>query len=109
MRSLFGLSQDTLVLTVGVATSLTLLILVGLAMRRSVFARLAARRAFRRPVMAALITSGLTVSTVVLSSAFTTGDTVSLSVRSVVAGVVGSSDEIVFLPKRQRQIGRAHV
>ncbi|MFN0073056.1 MAG: ABC transporter permease [Chloroflexota bacterium] len=105
MRSLFGLSQDALVLAVGVAVVLMFLALGAQAWRQPLFARLALRRAFRRPGLAVLITAGLTVSTIVLSSAFTTGDTVSLSVRSVVAGVVGTSDEIVFLPKRQRRSG----
>ncbi len=105
MRSLFGLSQDALVVGVGAAMLVLVLVLGVLTFRQPLFARLAVRRAFRRPGLAVLITAGLTVSTIVLSSAFTTGDTVSLSVRSVVAGVVGSADEIVFLPKRQRRSG----
>src|SRR3954453_16363158 len=105
MRSLFGLSQDALVIGVGAAMLVLVAVLGVLSFRQPLFPRLAARRAFRRPGLAALITAGLTVSTIVLSSAFTTGDTVSLSVRSVVAGVVGSADEIVFLPKRQRRSG----
>jgi putative ABC transport system permease protein len=105
MRSLFGISQDALIVGVGAAVGTLLVVLVLLAVRQPLFARLAARRAFRRPGLAALITAGLTVGTIVLSSAFTTGDTVSLSVRSVVSGVVGSADELVFLPKRQRRSG----
>ena len=105
MRSLFGLSQDALIVGVGAAVAVLLATLVWLVVRRPLFARLAVRRAFRRPGVAILITAGLTVGTIVLSSAFTTGDTVSLSVRSVVSGVVGSADEIVFLPKRQRRSG----
>lgn len=105
MRSLFGLSYGNLFVAVAVALALVVLLLALLSLRNPLLPRLAFRRAFRRPGLAALVVAGMTVGTVVLSSAVTTGDTVSLSVRSVVAGVVGASDEVVFLPRRQRRSG----
>ena len=52
-----------------------------------------------------LITLGLTIGTVILSSAFTTGDTMSQSVRTVVAGVLGTADEVLFIPSPQQRSG----
>src|SRR5262249_49415481 len=54
---------------------------------------------------AMLITLGLTLGTVILSSAFTTGDTMSQSVRTVVAGVLGAADEVVFIPAPTQRSG----
>src|ERR1041385_6721500 len=54
---------------------------------------------------AVLITLGLTLGTVILSSAFTTGDTMSQSVRTVVAGVLGSADEVAFVPAADQHSG----
>src|SRR5206468_3153929 len=67
--------------------------------------RLAWRNVPRRPGFAVLITLGLTIGTVILSSAFTTGDTMSQSVRTVVAGVLGSADEVVFIPATVQRSG----
>ncbi len=76
-------------------------VLIGLAVvavSRPLLVRLALRNLPRRPGFAALITLGLTLGTIILSTAFTTGDTMSLSVRTVVAGALGTADEVVFVP-----------
>src|SRR5262249_20595730 len=67
--------------------------------------RLAWRNLPRRPGFAMLITLGLTIGTVILSSAFTTGDTMSQSVRTVVAGVLGTADEVLFIPGPMQRSG----
>ena len=66
--------------------------------------RLAWRNMPRRPGCV-LITLGLTIGTIILSSAFTTGDTMSQSVRTVVAGVLGSADEVLFIPSPVQRSG----
>jgi len=105
MRSLFGVSQDTLLLGLLALTAVVALVL-GLAMwSNPLLPRLAWRNLPRRPGFAALITLGLTIGTVILSSAFTTGDTMSQSVRTVVAGVLGSADEVVFIPAPVQRSG----
>src|SRR5882762_9716949 len=105
MRNLFGVSQDALLgglLVVAVGVGLVL----GLsAWRNPLLPRLAWRNVPRRPGFAVLITLGLTIGTVILSSAFTTGDTMSQSARTVVAGVLGSADEVVFIPAAVQRSG----
>lgn len=105
MRTLFGVSQTALllgllglVLAVGVVLAWT-------ALKNPLLPRLAWRNMPRRPGFALLITLGLTIGTVILSSAFTTGDTMSQSVRTVVAGVLGSADEVLFIPAPVQRSG----
>ncbi len=86
--------------------SLVILVVLGAAAwRNPLLPRLAWRNIPRRPGFAVLITLGLTIGTVILSSAFTTGDTMSQSVRTVVAGVLGSADEVVFIPAAVQRSG----
>lgn len=105
MRSLFGLSQDALLLVIG-GLVLSVIVVLGIAaLRNPLLPRLAWRNLPRRPGFAVLITLGLTIGTVILSSAFTTGDTMSQSVRTVVAGVLGSADEVAFIPAADQRSG----
>src|SRR3979411_563243 len=105
MRSLFGVSQDALLVGLLTVTALVVVVLGAAAWRNPLLPRLAWRNVPRRPGFAVLITLGLTIGTVILSSAFTTGDTMSQSVRTVVAGVLGSADEVVFLPSPVQRSG----
>src|SRR3982074_1272539 len=105
MRSLFGLSQDSLLLGLGIAALAVAIVLGAAGWRNPLLLRLAWRNVPRRPGFAVLITLGLTIGTVILSSAFTTGDTMSQSVRTVVAGVLGSADEVVFIPAALQRSG----
>src|ERR1051326_1462817 len=97
----------------GYALLVGLLVLAGVvalalgwaAWRNPLLPRLAWRNVPRRPGFAVLITLGLTIGTVILSSAFTTGDTMSQSVRTVVAGVLGSADEVAFIPSADQRSG----
>lgn len=69
--------------------------------------RLGARNAARQPLRAALIVLGLTLSTTVLGSALIAGDTITYTLRSLVAGTLGTVDEIVVAnPPRGRLYDR---
>src|ERR1700694_4296493 len=105
MRSLFGVSQNNLLLGLLVLTALVVVVLGTAAWQNPLLPRLAWRNVPRRPGFAALITLGLTIGTVILSSAFTTGDTMSQSVRTVVAGVLGTADEVAFVPATVQRSG----
>src|SRR5579859_3518855 len=105
MRNLFGVSQDALLVGLLGVTALVVLVLGAAAWRNPLLPRLAWRNVPRRPGFAVLITLGLIIGTVILSSAFTTGDTMSQSVRTVVAGVLGSADEVVFIPAAKQRSG----
>jgi putative ABC transport system permease protein len=105
VRSLFGVSQDVLLWGIGVLVLVVVLVLGAASIRNPLLPRLAWRNLPRRPGFAVLITLGLTIGTVILSSAFTTGDTMSQSVRTVVAGVLGSADEVAFMPAADQRSG----
>src|SRR6266581_1637790 len=105
MRSLFGVSQDALLVGITLTVLVVVVVLGAAAWRNPLLPRLAWRNLPRRPGFAALITLGLTIGTVILSSAFTTGDTMSQSVRTVVAGVLGTADEVVFMPAAEQHSG----
>src|ERR1051326_3580249 len=105
VRSLFGLSQGALLVGIGLLVGAVILVLATAAWRNPLLPRLAWRNLPRRPGFAVLITLGLTIGTVILSSAFTTGDTMSQSVRTVVAGVLGSADEVAFIPAPEQRSG----
>ena len=105
MRSLFGVSQDGLLIGLLTTTLVVAIVLAMAGWRNPLLLRLAWRNVPRRPGFAVLITLGLTIGTVILSSAFTTGDTMSQSVRTVVAGVLGSADEVVFIPAAIQRSG----
>src|SRR5579859_2664069 len=105
MSSLFGVSQGNLLLGLLALTAVVAIVLGAAAWQNPLLPRLAWRNVPRRPGFAALITLGLTIGTVILSSAFTTGDTMSQSVRTVVAGVLGSADEVAFIPAPVQRSG----
>ncbi len=105
MRTLFGVSQNTLLIGLAATVVAVAAVLIIAAIRNPLLPRLAWRNMPRRPGFAALITLGLTLGTIILSSAFTTGDTMSQSVRTVVAGVLGSADEVLFIPSPAQRSG----
>ena len=57
--------------------------------------KLGVRNIPRRRAQTTLIVLGLMLSTVIISAAFTTGDTVDRSITSEVYGLLGSVDEVV--------------
>ncbi|HEY1293166.1 MAG TPA: hypothetical protein VGJ60_08810, partial [Chloroflexota bacterium] len=61
MRSLFGVSQDTLLWAIGALVLVVVLVLGAASIRNPLLPRLAWRNLPRRPGFAALITLGLTI------------------------------------------------
>src|SRR3990172_2376142 len=71
------------------------LAVAALALRNRVFLRLGARNVSRRPARTALIVLGLMLGTAIISSALSTGDTMSNTIRSSVIDSLGQTDEVV--------------
>jgi putative ABC transport system permease protein len=95
MNDLFGVSM-TLIMFVLLAMLCVSLITVGLvALRNPIMFKLGVRNIPRRRAQTTLIVLGLMLSTVIISAAFTTGDTVDRSVTAVVYSVLDSVDETV--------------
>src|SRR6185312_6192891 len=67
-----------------------------LAVRNRLLFKLALRNIPRRRAQTILIVVGLMLSTVIITSAFGTGDTISYSVRASAIAGLGNVDEVVF-------------
>lgn len=106
MQTILGVPLTTITaVVVGVFVAcLAVLAVVGL--RDRLLLRLSLRNVPRRRAQSALISLGLALSTVIITTALNTGDTMSHTMRSLVAGTVGRADEIVVRPRRDaRRIG----
>ena len=95
MDELFGLSMNTLMVIIIVLLGVIALIVGYLALRHPLFFRLGLRNIPRRRAQTLLIVFGLMLSTLIISSAFTTGDTLSNSLRTQAIEISGRVDHLV--------------
>ncbi len=95
MNELFGISITTIA-QVLLGIFVVVLALVGvLAWRNRIMLKLGVRNIPRRRAQTALIIVGLMLSTVIITSAFGTGDTMVHTIRSLAVRSLGSTDEVV--------------
>src|SRR5262249_42955165 len=94
--SLFGIPMDTLMAWMLVIFIIVTAAVAALALRNPLFFKMGLRNIPRRRAQTVLIIIGLMLSTVIITSAFGTGDTLSYSIRSAVTSGLGSVDEAVF-------------
>jgi len=97
MSTLANLAAGSVIFMIG-AVSAILLFLAYLSARNPVLMKIGLRNLVRRPTQAILIVLGLTLSTIIIISAFGTGDTLSYSVRRQAVAAYGQVDEIVAPP-----------
>lgn len=95
MDEIFGLSMDTLMLAIIVLLVIIAAVTGVLALRNPLFFRLGLRNIPRRRAQTTLIIFGLMLSTLIISSAFTTGDTLSNSLRNQAIDIAGPIDHLV--------------
>ena len=100
MDSILGVPMVAIVAATTGLFALGLGALVVLALRNRLLLVLAVRNIPRRRAQSALITLGLALATVIVTTALNTGDTMSYTVRSLVAGTVGRADEVIVKPRR---------
>jgi putative ABC transport system permease protein len=106
MSSILGVPTTTIAAVVAAIFVGGVAILAVIGIRDRLLLRLAIRNVPRRRAQSALIALGLALSTVIVTTALNTGDTMSHTMRSLVAGTVGRADEIVVRPRRDaRRIG----
>src|SRR5215208_4269995 len=82
MTELFGIPTEQLTLVFLAIFTIGALILAFLAVRDRVAFKMAVRNVPRRPTQTALILLGLMLATLLFSAAFTTGDTLTNSLRT---------------------------
>jgi putative ABC transport system permease protein len=95
MTELFGIPTEQLTLVFLAIFTAGALILAFLAVRDRVAFKMAVRNASRRPTQTALILLGLMLATLLFSAAFTTGDTLTNSLRVQALKSIGQVDVVV--------------
>jgi putative ABC transport system permease protein len=95
MDTLFGIPTNQLTLVLLVVFATGALILAFLATRDRTSLRMAVRNIPRRRAQSALIVTGLMLATVIFSAAFTTGDTLTESLRTQALDGIGRVDVVV--------------
>lgn len=103
MEQLLNWSATRVALGLMLAVGVVLAGFALLSWRAPLLRKLGLRNSARRPLRAALIVSGLMLSTMVIGSAFSTGDALTHTLHTLVAGSLGSVDEVIVLnPPRNR-------
>ena len=95
MDTLFGIPTNQLTLVLLGVFAAGALILASLALRDRTSFRMAVRNIPRRKAQSALIVAGLMLATVLFSAAFTTGDTLTNSLRAQALQNIGRVDVVV--------------
>src|SRR3954466_14720124 len=95
MRAIFGVPTSSITLVLVVLFALTIGTTAALILRNRVIFKLGIRNVPRRPAQTILIVIGLMLSTLIISAAFTTGDTLSSSIRGEVLDITRQTDERV--------------
>jgi putative ABC transport system permease protein len=101
MHELFGVSLTTIAIVMLVLFSIVAIVVVTLALRNRIMFKLGVRNIPKRPVQTALIVFGLMLSTVLITAAFSTGDTVVYTIRSLATDALGNTDEVIAAPNRE--------
>ena len=106
MQKLFGIATDTIATYNGIFFAIVIGILIVLAFRNPILARMGIRNIPRRPAQSLLIIIGLMLSTVIIGASLGIGDTVYHSIRIVALESVGHIDETIESPLRRFSIAR---
>ncbi|HEX5370170.1 MAG TPA: FtsX-like permease family protein [Dehalococcoidia bacterium] len=96
MDEIFGVSMNLIMVVLVVLLAISLGSIIFVALSNRIMFKMGLRNIPRRRAQTTLIVLGLMLSTVIISAAFTTGDTVNRSVTSEVYRVLGSMDETVI-------------
>lgn len=95
METLFGVPIEQLMWTLLAVFGVGALILIISALRNRVAFKMAARNIPRRKTQSVLIVAGLMLATLLFSASFTTGDTLTNSIRNQALEQIGEADVVV--------------
>ncbi|GIW12782.1 MAG: hypothetical protein KatS3mg062_0221 [Tepidiforma sp.] len=93
MNELFGVSMTVIAAVCVALTAVIFLVMAYIAWRNPVMFKLGLRNIPRRKAQSTLIIIGLMLSTLIMSAAFGTGDTLTSSFGSEVYSILGETDE----------------
>lgn len=107
MTTLFGVPLEQIMVVLLVICVSVTGMLVFLALRHRMLLALALRNIPRRRAQTLLIVVGLGLSTAIVSSSFSTGDTMTYTARSLIADTLGRVDEVIVSLSlgRDRRLG----
>lgn len=97
MTNMFGVPMNSIMYALVFLLVISVSTLVFIYLRNRVLFRLGIRNIPRRRAQTTLIVLGLMLSTLIISAAFTTGDTVQRSITGEVYGLLGSVDEVILV------------
>jgi putative ABC transport system permease protein len=95
MNSFFGISMTSIALVLIVLLGISLAVVAFVAIRHRIMFFIGLRNIPRRRAQTVLIILGLMLSTLIISAAFTTGDTVDYSLTSQSYNLLGHVDEAI--------------
>ena len=95
MEEIFGVDTDRIVIVVAIGFGLIVLGIGALALFNRIVVKIGLRNIPRRPAQTALIVVGLMLSTLIISSALGTGDTINHSIRLAATEGLGEIDELL--------------
>ncbi|MBI2855345.1 MAG: ABC transporter permease, partial [Chloroflexi bacterium] len=96
MDELFGLSMNIIMMVLLAIFLVAMVAVVVVAWRNRIMLKLGLRNIPRRRGQTVLIIVGVMLSTVIISAAFGTGDTLSFSIRNEAVSSLGNIDEIIL-------------
>ena len=95
MEELFGVSMDLIMVVLVAIFVPSVLVIAVLGWRNRIMVKLGLRNIPRRRAQTLLLIIGIMLSTVIISAAFGTGDTISYSIRSNATKTLGAIDEVI--------------
>lgn len=95
MNELFGVSMTTIAIVCLVITVAIFLFVGFIAVRNPVMFKMGLRNIPRRPAQSSLIVIGLMLSTLIITAAFGTGDTLTSSITAEVYDQLDEADELI--------------
>ncbi len=94
---MFGIPMSSIMVVLLILFAICLSSGLWVLLRQRVIFKMGMRNVPRRPAQTTLIVIGLMLSTLIVSAALTTGDTLNNSITSVVYKTMGNTDELVVL------------
>ncbi len=95
MDEFFGTPISDIVTVLAIAFAIIAAVLLFILIRDNVLVRMALRNVLRRPTRGVLIVSGLMLATAIISSAFTTGDSMTQSIKVNATSSLRALDETI--------------
>lgn len=105
MQEIFGIPMTTITIVLAGLFLAVIAAVAFLAWRNRIMFKLGVRNIPKRPAQTALIILGLMLSTVIITSALGTGDTIVHTIRSLAAETLGNTDEIIRSGQQRDQDG----